>query len=102
MNTQSVPSGIDSRELSDEHGADHSTQETYLRAWKYFASFAPGTNCRAWLFRILYRLAVSFRSGGLVGTFSERSVPNHHTTALSSALLVIPVPCTCGQLPGSR
>ncbi len=24
-----------------------------MRAWKYFDSFAPSTNCRAWLFRIL-------------------------------------------------
>ena len=28
-------------------------QETFLRAWKYFDSFDAGTNCRAWLFRIL-------------------------------------------------
>jgi len=28
-------------------------QETYLRAWKYFDSFDPTTDCRAWLFRIL-------------------------------------------------
>jgi RNA polymerase sigma-70 factor (ECF subfamily) len=28
-------------------------QETYLRAWKYFDTFDPVTNCRAWLFRIL-------------------------------------------------
>jgi len=31
-------------------------QETYLRAWRYFDSFEPGTNCRAWLFRIMFNV----------------------------------------------
>ncbi len=41
------------RSLSDAGTADDLVQETYLRAWKYFDSFDPATNCRAWLFRIL-------------------------------------------------
>lgn len=41
------------RSLSDAITADDLVQETYLRAWKYFDSFDPTTNCRAWLFRIL-------------------------------------------------
>lgn len=28
-------------------------QETYLRAYRTFENFRPGTNCRAWLFTIL-------------------------------------------------
>ncbi len=32
------------------------TQETYLRAWRAFDSFEPGTNCKAWLLRIQYNL----------------------------------------------
>ncbi|MCA1607609.1 MAG: RNA polymerase sigma factor, partial [Acidobacteria bacterium] len=31
-------------------------QETYLQAWKYWRTFQPGTNCRAWLFRILFNV----------------------------------------------
>jgi RNA polymerase sigma-70 factor (ECF subfamily) len=41
------------RQLSDEESAQDLVQETYLRAWKYFDSYESGTNCRAWLFRIL-------------------------------------------------
>lgn len=41
------------RSLSDAQTADDLVQETYLRAWKYFESFDPVTNCRAWLFCIL-------------------------------------------------
>jgi RNA polymerase sigma-70 factor (ECF subfamily) len=28
-------------------------QETYLRAWRTYQNFRPGTNCRAWLLTIL-------------------------------------------------
>jgi RNA polymerase sigma-70 factor (ECF subfamily) len=27
-------------------------QETYLKAYRFFGSFQPGTNCKAWLFQI--------------------------------------------------
>ena len=36
--------------------AEDAVQETYLQAWKYWRSFEPGTNCRAWLFRILFNV----------------------------------------------
>lgn len=41
------------RQMTDAHTAEDLVQETYLRAWKYFDTFDPLTNCRAWLFRIL-------------------------------------------------
>ena len=41
--------------LRDRNQAQDVVQETYLRAWKAFSSFTPGTNCRAWLFKILFR-----------------------------------------------
>ena len=44
------------RQMSDEHRAQDLVQETYLRAWKYFDSYEQGTNCRAWLFRILHNV----------------------------------------------
>ncbi|MFO8013643.1 MAG: sigma-70 family RNA polymerase sigma factor [Phycisphaerae bacterium] len=33
--------------------AEDLAQATFLRAWKRFDSYRPGTNCRAWLLRIL-------------------------------------------------
>jgi RNA polymerase sigma-70 factor (ECF subfamily) len=41
------------RLVGDRAKAEDVVQETYLQAWKSFARFAPGTNCRAWLFKIL-------------------------------------------------
>lgn len=48
----------DSRE-----SAEDAVQETYLQAWKYWKTFQPGTNCRSWLFRILFNV-IKKRHGG--------------------------------------
>ena len=42
--------------------ADDIVQETFLRAWKYFDSFDQGSNCRAWLFRIMFNV-INNRAG---------------------------------------
>jgi RNA polymerase sigma-70 factor, ECF subfamily len=34
-------------------------QETYLRAFRTFSSFREGTNCKAWLFTILYSIFIN-------------------------------------------
>jgi RNA polymerase sigma-70 factor (ECF subfamily) len=39
--------------------AEDIVQETYLRAWKHFGTFETGTNCRAWLFRIMFNVIKS-------------------------------------------
>jgi RNA polymerase sigma-70 factor (ECF subfamily) len=42
------------RILADTTRAEDVAQEVYLQAWKSFHRFEPGTNCRAWLFKILF------------------------------------------------
>ena len=36
--------------------ADDLVQETYLRAYRFWDSFTPGTNCKAWLLTILHNV----------------------------------------------
>jgi RNA polymerase sigma-70 factor, ECF subfamily len=42
------------RLLRNPTEAEDIVQETYLLAWKSFDRFEPGTNCRAWLFTIMF------------------------------------------------
>jgi RNA polymerase sigma-70 factor (ECF subfamily) len=41
------------RLTADRTEAEDLVQETYAQAWLSFTAYAPGTNCRAWLFKIL-------------------------------------------------
>ena len=41
------------RMTSDPDDADDLLQETYLKAYRFFDKFEKGTNCKAWLFRIM-------------------------------------------------
>jgi len=41
------------RLTGDRSRAEDVVQEVYLQAWKSFHRFTLGTNCRAWLFKIL-------------------------------------------------
>jgi len=43
--------------------AEDLVQETYLKALKGFSSFQPGTNFRAWIYRILRNTFLTSRSG---------------------------------------
>lgn len=41
------------RLTTDADEADDLLQETYLKAYRFFDKFEQGTNCKAWLFRIM-------------------------------------------------
>jgi RNA polymerase sigma-70 factor (ECF subfamily) len=45
----------------DSSEAEDLVQEVYLEAWKSFHRFETGTNCRAWLFKILFHRLHHFR-----------------------------------------
>ena len=49
------------RLLSDSTKADDAVQEVFMQAWKSFDKFELGTNCRAWLFKILFNTLHHYR-----------------------------------------
>jgi len=49
------------RVLGNEGDAEDLVQEAYLQAWKSFHRYQPGTNCRAWLYKILFHRIHHFR-----------------------------------------
>ena len=42
------------RLVRDRTEAEDLVQDVYLQAWKSFHKYEPGTNCRAWLYKILF------------------------------------------------
>lgn len=44
------------RMLQNPDKASDAVQEAYLQAWKSFDRYEAGTNCRAWLFQILFNV----------------------------------------------
>jgi len=49
------------RLVGDGFWAKDLTQEVFLQAWKSFDRFQPGTNCKAWLMKILFHLCQHHR-----------------------------------------
>ena len=49
------------RILRDPSRAEDVVQEVFLQAWKSFHKFQPGTNCKAWLFKILFHSVNHYR-----------------------------------------
>ncbi len=49
------------RIAGNKTGADDLTQEVYLQAWRSFDRFTAGTNCRAWLYQILFHTVSHYR-----------------------------------------
>jgi len=45
--------------MGNKLDADDMIQETYLRAFRFFDSYERGTNCKAWLFKIMKNLMIN-------------------------------------------
>ncbi len=45
--------------LGNKLDADDMIQETYLRAFRFFDTYEKGTNCKAWLFKIMRNLVIN-------------------------------------------
>src|SRR5438105_3237963 len=59
--------------------AEDLVQETMLQAWRNFSQFAPGTNCKAWLFTIMLNLARRLRQNERpYSELSELELHAHH------------------------
>ncbi len=76
------------RLLGDSTKAEDVVQETYLQAWKSFARFEPGTNCRAWLFKILVNTIHHHRRNW----FNLRRVKDSEDILEQTAVCTAPVP----------
>jgi RNA polymerase sigma-70 factor, ECF subfamily len=78
------------RLVGDGSEAQDLVQETYLLAWKAFHRFQPGTNCRAWLFKILLNEIRHFRRkrfGSKVMAESEFAGPSPAETFASEPVI---------------
>ncbi len=90
--------------LSGGIAADASdlVQETYLRAYRTFDNFVPGTNCRAWLFTILYSVFVNQRKREGRAAFplpTDELEQRYHEAAAATGDLVVD---TAPPLPDER
>lgn len=74
--------------LGDRGEAEDLTQEVYLQAWKSFHRFEPGTNCRAWLFQILFHRLHHHRRKWFPMRFAERD----EKVLESAAMYEAPIP----------
>jgi RNA polymerase sigma-70 factor, ECF subfamily len=73
----------------DSSEAEDLVQEAYLEGWKSFHRFEPGTNCRAWLFTILFHRIHHFRRRQLK---SSRMEPFDNPAEADNVMASPPVP----------
>ncbi len=95
--------------VHNQNDAEDLVQETYLKALRSFASFQPGTNFRAWMFRILKNTFLSSCSKlerrMTVAMDSEEDFPVLPATSVTPESLLIErsgndaVRCAIEQLP---
>src|ERR1700723_193140 len=93
--------------VQNQNDAEDLVQETYLKAFRSFASFEPGTNFRAWIFQILKKTFLGSRSKleqrMTLAMDSEEDLPATSDTPESLLIAlgnIDAVGCAIEQLPG--
>jgi RNA polymerase sigma-70 factor (ECF subfamily) len=76
------------RVSGDRSEAEDLVQETYLQAWKSFDRFESGTNCRAWLYKILFHVIQHHRRRW----FNKKSVRETDEQLIDQIAYEPPVP----------
>ena len=76
------------RLAGDRARAEDVVQDVYLQAWKSFHRFTPGTNCRAWLFKILMNTLHHYRRKW----FNLRSTQESGRAFEDSVMYTAPIP----------
>lgn len=76
------------RVTGDRSEAEDLVQEAYLQAWKSFHRFEAGTNCRAWLFKILFHVIQHHRRKW----FNNRSARENDEFLMETLAYEAPVP----------
>lgn len=70
------------RMTGDPHAAEDVTQDAVLKGYRFFGSFQPGTNFRAWMHRVLYTVFVNSIRDRREPTPGLDSVPEPASPAL--------------------
>lgn len=78
------------RVTGNRNEAEDVTQETYLQAWKSFHRFEMGTNCRAWMFKILFHVIKHHRRKWF--KFNLRSVQSSEELVEDTLAYEPPIP----------
>jgi RNA polymerase sigma-70 factor (ECF subfamily) len=78
------------RVLRNQTEAEDVVQETFLQAWKSFERFELGTNCRAWLYKIMFHVIQHNRRKRF--SFNLRSTRDDNVELEASLVYEPPVP----------
>jgi len=78
------------RVLGNQSEAEDVVQETFLQAWKSFERFELGTNCKAWLYKIMFHVIQHSRRKRF--SFNLRSTKDENVELESSLVYEPPVP----------